>query len=618
MFDVSAGSPAGSRLYFFLLMRQRDARRAPPAPAPARAWWPYLLLVAAITAVYGNSLRGPFVYDDRATIIDNATIEDLSTGQALHPPHETPVAGRPVANVSFAMNYALGGREVGGYHLINIAIHILCALTIFGIARRLVPMETGLAIALLWGLHPLNTEAVDYLTQRTESLMALCYFATIYCALRSVEERGRATVWTFAAIGACALGMGTKETMVTAPFVVALFDRIFLFPSFRDAVRRRAVLYVGLAATWLLLAASIWSGPRSLSAGFAAHDASAPTYLLNQAVMVVRYLRLAAWPRDLVVYYGWPVPLSVRDVVPQLLLIALLLLSTAWALWRWPRVGFLGAFFFLTLAPTSSIVPIATEVGAERRMYLPLVAFVALAAVALRRIVQAPRWRAVALILAAVLLAAGTIRRNVEYRSSLRLAETTAERWPGPAADSMLGVELAAAGRLPEAEGRLRAAVAAYPPARYYLGTVLIAEGRPGEAIESLRAFIASQPPQLEQVRLARTQLANALLKAGREQDAVAAYRAVLAADPDDSEAMVQLSQILLREERFGDAIPILRQLVARQPGNAWAFGGLGIALASTGRIDDAVDAFRRQIDLDPSNEHARRNLARALAIRGR
>lgn len=597
-------------------MRQRKVRPAPPVRG--RAWWPHLLIAAVVALVYANSLRGPLVFDDRATIIDNDTIEDIGTARVLQPPHETSVAGRPVANLSFAINYAFGGREVAGYHVVNITIHVLCALAIFGIARHLVPEHAALAIALLWGVHPLNSEAVDYLTQRTESLMALFYLVTVYCAVRSAGSRDRAGRWTVAAVAACALGMGTKETMVTAPIVVVLFDRVYLFPSFRDAWRRRAPLYGGLAATWLLLAVAVWHGPRSLSAGFSAHDADVPTYVLNQAVMIVRYLRLAVWPTALVLYYGWPQPLTVRDVLPELVVVLALLTCTGWALWRRPRLGFLGAFFFLALAPTSSIVPIATEVGAERRMYLPLVAVVALAVVGVRRYVAAPRWRLAALAIVAVAFGALTVARNGEYRSGLRLAETSAARWPSPAADSMFGVELAAAGRLPEAETRLRAAAPAYPPARYYLGTVLIAERRPAEAIDPLRSFVDTQPPELEQTRLARAQLALAYREDGREEAAAAAYRAVLVADPGDTEAMMQLSQILLKRERFGEAIPVLQQLTASRPRDAWGFGGLGIALASTGQVDGAIEAFKRQLELEPANEHARQNLARAQAMRGK
>lgn len=105
----------------------------------ATPWWPPFLIAIVTILVYTNSLSGPFVFDDRGTITDNPTIEDLGNRHVLAAPRETPVAGRPVANISFALNYAIGGRDVTGYHVVNLAIHLLCALALFGIARRTQP-----------------------------------------------------------------------------------------------------------------------------------------------------------------------------------------------------------------------------------------------------------------------------------------------------------------------------------------------------------------------------------------------------------------------------------------------------------------------------------------------
>jgi len=593
-------------------------RVSPVGTASARGlWWaPAVMAIAAVLA-YSNSLSGPFIFDDRGTIVDNRTIEDLGSRQVLSAPHETPVAGRPIVNISFALNHALGGRDVTGYHAVNMAVHLLSALAVFAVARRAQPsVDAALAIALIWTVHPLNTEAVNYVTQRTESLMALLYLLTLYCAIRAHDARRGGGGWEAAAIAACALGMASKESMVTAPLAVLLYDRVFLFGSIRDAVRARARLYPGLAATWLLLGGLMWSAPRSLSAGFSAHDANAWTYLLNQTVMIAHYLWLTVWPRDLVLYYGWPLPLTLGAVLPQAALIGALLALTVVALWRWPRLGFLGAWFFLALAPTSSFVPIATEVGAERRMYLALLAPVALAVMAGRRVIPSPRIRVAALAATTLLLGAGTFLRTAEYQSSLRLAETTVDRWPTPASHSMLGTELAAAGRLPEAERHLREAAPVHPPARYYLGTVLAAQGRRAEAIDYFASFIASQPPELGQVHVARALLADALTKEGRPDEAAVQYRAMLAAHPDDAQAMTLLAAILLRQQRYDEAIVVFRQAVAERPGDVAALGGLGVALNSSGRLDEAIAVFRRAVDLDPQNPHAQHNLARALATR--
>src|SRR5262249_33967100 len=153
--------------------------------------------------------------------------------------------------------------------------------------------------------------------------------------------------------------------------------------SLVQAFRARWRFYLSLASTWIVLIVLVWTAPRGLSAGFSAHDAAPWTYLLNQCVMIVRYLKLALWPQDRVLFYGWPRPLGVGDIVPQALLILSLIVLTIAGFTRARTFAFFGCWFFLTLAPTSSVLPIATEVGAERRMYLPLVAVIVAAALLL-------------------------------------------------------------------------------------------------------------------------------------------------------------------------------------------------------------------------------------------
>ena len=216
----------------------------------------------------------------------------------------------------------------------------------------------------------------------------------------------------------------------------------------------------------------------------------------------------------------------------------------------------------------------------------------------------------------ALLCGAGTLARNEEYRSSLRLAETTFERWPTPAAHSMLGTELAAAGRFPE-----RSAIFVKPPRSIRRlattsGRCWRIQGRHAEAIDQLRSFIDSQPPELDQVQIARALLARSLMKQERIEEAGVQYRTMIAADPDDLQAVVQLAQIHLRQQRFEEAIPLFRKVLAARPADPSTLGGLGIALASTGQLDEAIEVFRRALDLDPENQHAQQNLERALSLK--
>jgi hypothetical protein len=370
----------------------RGQEAASTATSVADLWTRAGLIALSGLLVYANSFSGPFVLDDVASIVENRQIREWwNVSGILTSERELPVAGRPLVNASFALNYALGGLDVRGYHALNLAAHIACALLLFGIVRRTLqwpdtyvasddrPLDLAFAVALIWALHPLNTEAIDYLTQRTETMMAFFYLLTVYASIRAAGMSSWKG-WPVAAVLACASGMACKESMVTAPVMIALYDRVFVYDSTARAMRARWRLYAGLAATWLVLVWLMSTGPRIYSAGFSA-GVSPWTYLLNQTVMIVRYLRLAVWPSSLVVNYGWPMPLGLRDALPQALTVVALLGVTIAALVRSPPLGFLGAWFFITLAPTSSIVPIATEVGAERRMYLPLIPIVALVVV---------------------------------------------------------------------------------------------------------------------------------------------------------------------------------------------------------------------------------------------
>ena len=605
--------------------KDTQVARVVAEPQPAVAW----LAIAIVTAgflTYANSLAGPFVFDDQLSIVENASIRRWwQPGIVLFPERELPVAGRPLVNFSFALNYAVGGLDVFGYHLVNIALHLMCALLVFGLVRRTLQMpivnaslrqqsmNVAFAVALLWTLHPLTTEAVNYVTQRTELMMAFFYLLTLYASSRAWRHRAPRR-WHAVAIASCAAGMACKESMVTAPVMVVVYDAIFLVGSLKLALAARWRFYTGLALSWALLLALMWSGPRIHSAGFSS-GVSPWTYLLNQTVMITQYLHLSVWPRSLVANYGWPVAVTLREVFPYALFIVALLALTIAALIRRPAFGFLGAWFFITLAPTSSIVPIATEVGAERRIYLPLIAVIVLAVVSLSRIKVPPRVAAVALLACAAALAAGTVTRNRDYRSALQLARTTVERWPTSVARHVLGTELLNAGVTDEAMVHLRQAVDGAPRARYTLGVQLLKQGETNAAIDELRHFLREQPLLLEAVP-ARQLLGQALAQQQQWPQAIEQYRLVLTMNPTRTqrlETQALLGMALVRAERYEEAVSLYRAYLEERPGDIEALSHAGIALLATNSLDEGLGAFRRAVELDPGNGDMRRNLAAAL-----
>jgi len=586
-------------------------------------WWPYAVIVAACVLAYANTLHHPFIFDDHQAVVENPTIRDLAhLGAVFAAPHESPTAGRPFVNLTFALNYALGGLNVEGYHVWNIASHLLAALLFFAILRRTLNRQdtwlrdhsTGLscAAAALWAVHPLNTDAVDYLTQRTELTMGALLLLTMYAGIRALDDGGRRT-WSILAVAACALGMASKESMVTAPVLVALYDRVFVFRSAREAWANRWPLYAGLASTWLVLAALVATGPRTGSAGFSS-GVSPLVYLLNQFPIVTRYFGLAFWPRSLVQNYGWPAPVSIEGVLPFIAIIGALVVATIIALRRAPMLGFLGSWVWITLAPASSIVPIATEVGAERRMYLPLVAIVTLvvlgAAWLLRRVsVSAP---IVACAAAALALAATTVVRNMDYATPVAIAETTVARRPTPVARHVLATELLGVGRRDEALAQLRLAVAGAPRARYTLGVELLEGGQTDEGIAMLQSFLVAEPHLTEAVS-AHEYLGKAFAQRGDWTHAAAEFQAMLALDANDLSAEPLLAGALLNARNFRAAIDHYERYLQYVPTDYDAYNQLGAALGSSGRLDDALAAFTRAEQLNPQDGAVERNLAYVL-----
>lgn len=591
------------------------------------------LIVLAGALTYANSLSGPPVFDDHVTIVRNPQIRRLwPLSEALAAPRDNTLASRPLVNLSFAVNYAIGGLSVEGYHLANVGIHVLASLLLFGIVRRTLRSNAlrerfaetadgiALASALIWMVHPLVTEPVDYLTQRTELAMGLFYLLTLYCAIRAAQPGAQAKRWRTGAILACLLGMGCKETMATVPVIVVLYDRVFLFASMSEAWQRRRTLYAGLGLGWVALAALLLSSlPPTI--GFGARI-SGWTYLLNQCPMILRYLWLAAWPHHLVIDYGLPRQIGLGDVLPQALAVVALLAVTGTALIVRPALGFLGAWFFITLAPASSIVPVMTEVGAERRMYLPLAGLAVLAVLGANRVLSAAgRFRTLAATAAGLAvigpLAAATIRRNHDYASPVALLQTSVDRRPHGRSRFNLGGALKDEGRIDEAITQMRAAAPEQPRALFEIGSMLYDRAQFDDAVEALRAFtdrIGQRPATNDQRVVALNLTALALAQQRKLPAAAAEFASALQLDPDNPSLHGNLAYMLLQQRDFDGARTHYELFLKHHAPDAFVLTNLGIALQELGRPEEARARFREALALDPRDREARRRLEQLAA----
>lgn len=624
-----------------------------------------------MTAAYWNSFSVPFNFDDSGLISQNPSIRQLwPLGPVLAPPAEANTAGRPLANLSFALNYVTGGTSVRGYHAVNFLLHAAVTLTLFAFVRRTAGLVPGFGaaasnasasestlfafgIAGWWTLHPLHPASVTYVSQRTEVLMAFFYLQTLWGFLRGAEpasgsmaSRRRWLVWSWFA---CLAGMACKESMVTAPVVVLLFDRAFVAGSFRRAWQERRGYYLALASTWILLGFLLSTGLSSRNVGFGL-GVSSLTYALAESEAVPLYLRLALWPHPLSIDYGPQMPSGLGAVWFPAVILTMLLTTTLVVWIRWPRVGFVAAAFFLILAPTSSIVPVALQPMAENRVYLPLVAVAVLLALAARALL---RHRAPLLLaLLAAPLAVATFQRNAQlhdlpatwrqaiacrpqnvrawenYAAALCLENRFAEAVPavqrsialkpdGEGGHRMLGDILFNLGRRDEAIVAYRRALELGPrhaATRYHLGVLLMSAGRLPEAIVEFERVLTTDAANLAVHR----HLAQIALQQGQPEPAVLHLDRIGGTPVDDAGLRFGVANLFVVRNQPAAAVPHYEHAILLDPKAAPAHAGLSAALILLGRPDQAAAQARRALELKPDYVEARHTLAVALYRSGR
>jgi protein O-mannosyl-transferase len=607
-------------------------------------WLPLLMGLTALAA-YSNTHSAPFLFDDFAAIRDNPTLAHIwplprllsDDGTAL-----TTVSGRPVLKASLALNVAISGTHVWSYHAANFLIHLTAGLLLFGLVnrtlRRYPPAHNlwnsqwpAAAVAALWVLHPIQTQAVTYIVQRAESLMGLFYLLTLYSFVRAhageVRERpvgakpagktriGATRRWQGISIAACLLGMGTKEAMATAPLLVLLYDRTFVAGSFSAAVRARRGFYLGLASTWLWLALLV-AGTGGNRGGTVGIGVGIPSwaYPLTQFEALTQYLRLGLWPAPLVFEYGTFWAQSVGDVLPFAALVLPLLGLTGFALWRWPAWGFVGAWFFVILAPTS-LSPGTVQMIVEHRMYLPLAAAMVAVTVALHSALGRHGWMVVLAWSGALALL--TFQRNQTYLTEESIwRDTVAKRPDSPRAHASLAHVFARQEQWSQAVAGYQDALRLRPDfadAHHDYANVLGHVGRQDEALVHYRTAHTLKPgdPVIGQ------SLGSALAAAGRIDEALQTLRAVAERSPHHVPARIQLSEILLAAGRPGEALSHLEHAQRVSPGSIEVLTCRGAVLLALGKSAEALLELEKAVERGPGLITSRLHYADALMQTG-
>lgn len=559
-----------------------------------------LIALLALLA-WHNSFAAPFVFDDKINILENPSIKSLRPLSAvLSAPPGTGTAGRPLLNLSLAVSYAISGLSPAGFHVLNLLIHIISGISLLGLLRRtfgspgLSPLFgsrapfLALAAALAWTLHPLTTESVTYVSQRAESMMGMFFLLCLYCAARGFGKKP-VNLWHAGAVAAFFLGAATKEVMVVAPLLVLVWYAVFGEKRVIDALRRSWFLYLGLLAgtAWLFFLVSLGgtAGANPLDNGVGRFN-----YLVTQGGVILHYLRLSFFPVGQAFdYWDWDRSLTLAAFI-KAALVGITALLSGWGLARRHPAGFAGAWFFLILAPTSSIMPLKCP-AYEHRMYLPLAALVSLSAAGLYWAARSMEGRfpekirkrggLLGFVLAALVISSLcglTILRNHDYRTDASLWADTLEKRPGN-----LKAHLNMAQAL-ESLGDIEGAEFHYTK---------------GLAIGDYR-----------EVAGAHYNIGNILAKTGRRDEAEGHYRKALLARPAFPEALVNLAVLLTEKGLTDEAERLYERAILQDYNRVEAHFNYANLLAGRGLWREAAIHYRAALAIAPHMTAASANLA--------
>jgi len=580
-----------------------------------------LLIVGIGILAYSNSFTNPFQWDENLCIVQNPVVKNLAyffdpSRAKPDDPEGCPVSRtRYIGYLTFAINYQLHGLDVLGYHIFNLAIHLLNALLVFLLIRLTfkTPFLEGaflksdssliaLFSALIFVSHPLQSEAVTYIFQRFASLVTFfCLSALVfYIQWRLYLDEKKAsnfksTFYLIASLVSTVCAMFTKENAFTFPLVILVYEFFFLRGRRKTRVIRLLPWILSMAIIPLTVIGANKSTGEMVSQIPLPYrgELSKEAYLFTQFRVILTYVRLLFLPAHQNLDYDYPVYHSF--FTPEVLLsflFHLAFIGLAFYLFyrsrgtiqdlRLSSFGIL--WFFVTLSMESSIIPLINMI-CEYRVYLPSIGWVMTimtsAWIALEKL--KPRFPGIRkpvigwFVLIVILFSVLTYARNGVWRDEIRLWEDVVAKSP----DKSRG--------------------------HFALGLALAKKSRFDEAIREFQTSLKLDPKQAKvHMNLATIYVAQAKL-----EDALKEYEIALTIDPKDSTVHYNLGILLAQIQRLDEAVREFQMTLKLNPYDASAHNNLGAILAQQGRLDEATKEFKTALEIEPDYVKARRNLAK-------
>jgi tetratricopeptide (TPR) repeat protein len=642
---------------------------APTVVTTKLDWLRMLLFCGIIAGVVISSfisgVTGSFIFDDNIAIVYNESIQHTTLWQILKTQTDTPSADRPLTNLSYAIDYYLYGLNPRPYFWTNIWVQVIIAITLLVLLRRMLPLFIAphvlsqavcdwlaLMLTLMWAIHPVQTECVLYITQRSEQFAMLSMVLAFYGLIRHHQSNNTQRRWLVLLCLSCTLGLLCKQNVAPVIVVLFLFDRALLTGSFVRTLQRRWQCYLlTLIITISILLPTLINNPTPMSTGTKL-GVSSWEYLMTQSQVILWYLRNAFWPTGICLYYFWPIARNFHDVWLSFSVVSCLVVISLILVWKLPKIGTCLLSVFLILGPTSSVMPIVTEVATDRRvsMILPFLLFPAVILVfkTLNSMTSCKRRAApitIALILIAnlAMISLQTLPISVAYGNPVVLWTRTSAQSPHPqAAWEQLGEIYNAQGNLAPAWQCFHNCLQLEPGfvlARLNLGIV---EKKLGHFELALKLFEAeaTDPNHGGEAM----QYMGLIYKDQKNfPAAIDCFKQLCDKFPDRYDYAVNLARVYNLTSLYAKARDLLQPFAKRkvwheeiyqelgfsyshldeldkarqqylryltfQPNDPTALNSLGVVMAKLGQINEAAQYFARALSVDPTLDEARQNL---------
>ena len=530
-------------------------------------WARLFCMILVCFLAYSNTFKTPLTFDDGTNIRDNRHIRlsKLTWKGISGAAFESPLSNRPVANVSFALNYYFHQYQVLGYHLVNIILHITTGILLYffiGATLKLPSVRSmddpvgwvPFFAAFIWLVHPLQTQSVTYIVQRMNSMAACFYVLAFLLYVKARLSRAGVTKWVlFTGCGLSAImALGSKETTATLPFFIFLYEWYF-FQELSGAWLKRHAKHLAVILLVLALLALLYLGTDPLEkvlAGYGHRDFNMVQRGLTQFRVVLFYLALIIFPfpARLNLVHDFPLSHSLTDPVTTLLSMGFVLgaLCVAVFLAKKERLlSFCILWFLGNLVIESSVIGL--ELVFEHRTYLPSMLMILLFVVILYRGIPSRRLGIVTLCAMTIIFSVWTYDRNSVWRDDVTLWKDCVIKSPGK------------------------------PRAHLNLGRALAGQGR----------------------------FDNAMIH----------FSEALRIKPDYAKAYNNLGAALANQKNYGQAIVHYTKALQIKPNYAKAHNNLGAALANQKNYRQAIAHFSEALRIKPDYEAARRNLALVLQL---